>query len=604
MHVNWRKWFPFLEWLSAIDGQTMRADLVAGLTNAVMVLPQGVAFALIAGLPPEYGLYSAIVPTIIASFFGSSLHMVSGPTTALSILIFASMSNIAAPMTPYYIELVLLMTLMAGMIQFAFGVARLGRLVNFVSHNVIVGFTSGAAILIASSQITHVFGVELEGGKNIIFRLVELEAHFADVDWRNPVIAFIALVTAVISRKITNKVPNMLIGMLFGSVAGILLDPNATLIRYVSELPRTLPAPYIPDMDLQTLSLLAPSAFVVAVIGLIEAVSIGRAIGVKSRQRIDGDQEFIGQGLSNIFGSLFSAYASSGSFTRSGVNYEAGAKTPLASLIAAVLLMGILLFIAPLAKYLNYPTMGGIIMLVAWNLLNLREIKEIFRAGRSEWGVLVTTFFATVFTNLEFAVLSGVMLSLVFYLNRTARPKIIPIAPNPDEPKRRMGSVHLNDLQECPQAQIAAVNGSIFFGAVQHTADSLARLRKVSPQRTHLLLQMDGVNFFDLEGAKVFATEAQVRTERGGKIYLSGLKDEAKSQLRRFGVIDAVGEENIFRSKTDAVETMVENLDADICSRCQARIFRECAYRPVPGDYLAETVVERPRRPSDYILDT
>ncbi|MGD8940678.1 MAG: SulP family inorganic anion transporter, partial [Gammaproteobacteria bacterium] len=312
--------FPFLAWFKLVTKDTIKADFMAGLTGAVIVLPQGVAFATIAGLPPEYGLYTAMITPIIAALFGSSFHLVSGPTTAISIVVFSTISHHAEPGSPEFIALVLTMTFLAGVYQLAFGLARLGALVNFVSHTVVIGFTAGAALLIASSQMKHITGISMPKGETFLNTWVDVIVGAGDINIYLITIALATLFSAILAKRFMPKMPNLLIGMFVGSILALVFKDYTDSIKLVGEIPAHLPPLSHPIFSLETIKALAPEAFAVALLGLIEAVSISRAVATKSNQRIDANQEFIGQGLSNIAGSFFSSYAGSGSFTRSGIN--------------------------------------------------------------------------------------------------------------------------------------------------------------------------------------------------------------------------------------------------------------------------------------------
>ena len=327
--------FPFLDWFKLVTKDTIKADFIAGLTGAVIVLPQGVAFATIAGLPPEYGLYTAMVTPIVAALFGSSHHLVSGPTTAISIVVFAAVSHHAAVGSPEFVAMALTLTFLAGVYQLGFGIARLGALVNFVSHTVVIGFTAGAAILIATSQVKSITGIAIPKGESFLNTWGDLFQGAGQTNSYLLLIAIVTLVTALAARKFIPKMPNLLIGMVVGSALAAYLGRYTNDIALVGEIPAHLPPFSIPEFSLETIKMLAPEAFAIALLGLIEAVSISRAVATKSNQRINANQEFIGQGISNMFGSFFSSYAGSGSFTRSGVNFEAGAKTPLSAIFAA-----------------------------------------------------------------------------------------------------------------------------------------------------------------------------------------------------------------------------------------------------------------------------
>ncbi len=563
-----------------VNRGTIRADLIAGFTGAVIVLPQGVAFATIAGLPPEYGLYTAMVTPIVAALFGSSLHLISGPTTAISIVIFSAVSNHAVPGTPEFVQLALTITFLAGLYQFAFGVARLGALVNFVSHTVVVGFTAGAAILIATSQMKHVFGVEVPRGESFIHTWMTLYEHVADINYYVLVIAAVTLLTALLIKRFVPMIPNLLGGLIMGSVVALLLDGESHGVALVGEIPRHLPPLSSPDFSFESLRLLAPEAFAVALLGLIEAVSISRAIAAKSHQRIDGNQEFIGQGLSNIVGSFFSSYAGSGSFTRSGINYSAGAKTPMSAIFAAIFLGLIVLLIAPLTAYLPIAAMGGVILLVAYNLIDFHHIKEILTISKSETAVLLTTFFATLFLELEFAIYLGVLLSLVLFLNRTSTPDIVALAPDLDANgnQRQLASLDEKPLAQCPQLKIIRVDMSIYFGSASHIQNKLHEISERDGYH-HILIICTGVNFIDMSGAEMLMQEAQRLEELGGGLYFAEIKPRVYDFISRVHFIRNIGNDHFFDEKKIAIREIVKKLDIDICRNCKVRVFEECENR-------------------------
>ena len=558
---------------------TWRADLTAGLTGAVIVLPQGVAFATIAGLPPEYGLYAAIVPAIVAALFGSSWHLVSGPTTAISIVIYSTMSTLAEPGSRAYIELVLMATFLTGVFQLAMGIGRLGVLVNFISHTVVVGFTAGAGLLIAASQLQHFFGMPMERGLSFAESLYAFFTHLYAIDWYVAAVAAFTLLVGILVKRHYARFPYMIIAMLAGSVFALLLEllpglRESVAIPTVTALPAALPQFSSPPFSLEALRKTASIAVAITMLGLTEAVSIGRAIATRSEQRIDGNQEFIGQGLSNIFGSFFSAYASSGSFNRSALNYEAGAKTPLASIVAAFALMVILLAVAPLARYLPIPAMAGILFLIAWGLIDLKAMRNIVRTSRSETAVLAITLVATITAQLEFAIYIGVLLSLMLYLMRTSRPRLIDVKPDPEEHSYLLSET--TGLPDCPQMKILRIRGSIFFGAVDHVQSVLQGVDAMNPDQKHLLLDMIGVNFIDIAGAETLASEAKRRRRLGGGLYLYRVNGEVLALLERGGYLADIGKEAIFSVRSRAVGFIYPNLDIEICRSCERQIFREC----------------------------
>ena len=578
--LPWRRLLPFLRWWPRVSRLTVRADAWSGLTNAVVVLPQGVAFALLAGLPPEYGLYTAIVPAVVAALFGSSWHLISGPTLALSIMVYSTLAPLATPGSEQYIALALTLTLLAGLYQAAFGLARLGQVVNFVSPAVITGFTAGAAILVVTSQLRHVLGIDIPRGGNFLDVWSYAITHIEAAQPRVLAIAATSFAVAIGVRLWRPHWPYLLLAMLAGGLAGYGLDATANGVPVVGHLPSGVPEPSLPVIDLQILRDLAPQALAVALLGLIEAVSIGRAISLRSQQRIDGNQEFIGQGLSNVVGAFFSCYASSGSFTRSGINYEAGAKTPMSALFSAVFLVLILFGVGRFAAYLPTAAMGGMIILVAWNLIDRHRIREIWQASYQDTVVLVLTFATALFVDLAFAVLAGVLLSLVLFLNRAANPSIFSLAPDPDHPKRRFRNLRRKMLTECPQLKILRIDGHLFFGSVQPIAETLGRLTEGAEARKHLLLVCSNISYIDSAGAQMLVAEARRMEQMGGGLYLCDVRLEQMAFLRRSGYAQAFGRDRIYTAKEGAIADIFERLERDICLRCSARIFTECQRVP------------------------
>jgi len=574
--------FPFLTWKDRVTPQTLRSDFVAGLTGAIVVLPQGVAFATIAGMPPEYGLYAGMVPAIVAALWGSSWHLVSGPTTAASIVLLSSLSVYAEPGTAEYVSLALTLTLMVGIIELILGLARMGALVNFISHSVIVGFTAGAAILIASKQLKNFFGVPIPRGGHLHDILIHFWQQIPNINGYITVVALVTLLSGIAVKRWLPRLPYLIVAMVTGSLLALFFNNtfgvDVTGIKTVGALPDTLPPLSSPDFSLESIKHLAPSALAVTLFALTEAVSIGRSLGMRSGQLIDGNQEFIGQGLSNIAGSFFSGYVATGSFNRSGLNYQAGARTPLAAVFAGSLLMLIVVLVAPLAAYLPNAAMAGILFLVAWGLIDFKEIAHILKASRRETAIMAVTFFGALFLELEFAIFAGVMLSLVMYLMRVSKPRIISRVPDPRMPNREFNTDP--GLPQCPQLHILRIDGSLFFGSINHIQEAFAKLEKEHPEQTHLAIVAQGINFADVAGGDVLVKEAKKRRARGGDLYLIHVKKGLWESLEGSGCLDEIGPNNVFQSKTAAITAIFQKLDKSICARCDKRIFRECASVP------------------------
>jgi SulP family sulfate permease len=585
------KLLPFLSWRDRITRETLRADLIAGLIGALVVLPQGVAYATLAGLPPQFGLYCAMLPAIAAALWGSSWHQVSGPTNAIALVVFATMTPLAAPGTDEYIKLVLTLALLVGLLQFAMGVARLGALVNFISHTVVIGFTAGAGLLIITAQLRNFSGVAIPSGTRFFETLGLFVRGIPHLDPWIAATGAVTLLVALAAKRWLPRLPYMVVAMIAGSLFGYaLLAAGVAKVPVVGALPSGIPVLSVPSFDPETWRRIFPAALALTVLGLTEAVSIARAVATKSGQRIDGNQEFIGQGLSNIVGAFSSACPSSGSFNRSGINYEAGARTPLAAVFSAVLLVVVLLGVAPLAAYLPLAVMAGLLFVVAWGLIDLQEMRRIVRTSRGDALVLAVTFLSTLALQLEFAIFVGVLASLLIYLQRTTHPHLTPIVPDRTSPQRR--SIAVADVRaagpvECPQLALLRVDGSLFFGAVEHVRDELHDVRAEAPERHDILLIGRGINFIDVAGAELLAHEAKLTREAGGTLYLCNLKPPVRALLERGGFLDSIGRDCVFEAKDDAIRAIYARLDSARCRSCEARIFNECASTLPDGSHRA-----------------
>ena len=566
------KFFPFLAWLP-LAKKSWKDDLIAGITGTVIVIPQAVAFAMIAGLPPIYGFYTAMITPVIAALFGSSYHLISGPTTAISIVVYATLSKYVNPETDLevFISLAMVLTFLAGLFQFIMGLLRMGKLVNFVSHSVVIGFTAGAGILIAFKQLKHVFGLNVPQGSTVLEIIKYIGEHIAQTNWYVFSVAMgtlgIALFIKILIKPLSRYY--MLIAMVFGSLLAIWLGGEATGIKTVGDVPSHLPPFNMPDLSYTNIKKLSSGALVLALLGLIEAVAIARAIALSTHQRIDGNQEFIGQGLSNLVASFFSSYAGSGSFTRSGVNHQAGAKTPLSAIFAAFFLMLVLLFLGKYASYLPKPAMGGIILLVGYNLVDIHHIKQVLKTSKRELVVLAITFFGTLFFELEFALMAGIFASLFFYLERTSKPNIAVLGLNTED--KFINTLREKNLKECSNLKIVRIDGSMYFASIEVVSDFFTTLYDGNEVQ-NILVACNGINFIDLGAAEWLTNEVIKWQKNRGGIYFSGMKLISQDVLKKGGFMQKMGQEIFFTDKSIAITEIHKKFD----SPCEVKAFREC----------------------------
>ena len=408
---------PFMRWQSEWrQPGTVRADLLAGLTGAVVVLPQGMAFATLAGLPPQYGLYAAMLPCVVAALFGSSRLMVSGPANAISLTTMALIAPLAAVGSPDYIRLVLTLTFLVGAMQLLLGLARAGNLVDKVPHSVVVGFTAGAAVLIVNSQLGPLLGLALPQGSSVLQNLQAVALRAGETQWPALLCGLATVATAVVWRPLNRYVPAMLVAVVAGTLVSLALRaaiPAWPPLATVPALPGALPPLSWPDLSIETVRSLFGATLVMTLLALTEAAAIAKAVARKFGDTLDGNREFVGQGLANLAGAFFSAMPSSGSFNRSGVNVEAGARTPLAAVSAALFLVLLLLFVSRWVALLPLAVIAGLLLVVAWGLIDRREIARLWREERAERLPLAVTLLGTVTLSLEWAILLGITSALL-----------------------------------------------------------------------------------------------------------------------------------------------------------------------------------------------
>ena len=590
------RWFP---WLRRVTPLTLRADLVAGLLGAVLVLPQGVAFATLAGLPPQYGIYTAVIPCIVAALFGSSWHVMSGPTNANSLALFAMLSPVAFAGSPAYISLALAVTMLVGILQFSVGALRLGSLANFISPSVLLGFTCGAATLIGLHALKDLLGLAVPTGTSA-FGVVRFL-----LDNVNTVSG-----SALIVKRISRRAPFMLLGLLAGYGIALVLNTtgwgDALHVNVVGPIPSAIPPFHFPDINWRTVPDLLGIASALTIVALGQSISIAKAVALRSGQHIDANREFIGQGLSNIAGGFFSGYISCGSLNRSVPNFEAGAQTPLASVFSALLLVVLVMISAPLLAQIPLAAISAMLLLVAWGLFDFKRLRRIAQLSRTEFAIAVGTFVATLAIRLEMAVLLGTILSLVAYLYRTSRPAVRSLVPDADDPGRRF--TPLDELRrpqpECPQLKLLRMEGAIYFGAVQYVTDRLHWLRTVNGNQKHLLAMTKSMNFIDLAGAEMWEAELTERRAAGGDLYFHRPRTQVLETWEHTGFSGKLGGDHIFPTKRQALHTIIERLAPEVCAQCQARIFEECEQRPGAVRQQAASAAAVQRAPQADASDT
>ena len=389
--------------------------------------------------------------------------------------------------------------------------------------------------------------------------------------------ATIALVATVAIKRMSPLWPSFLIGLLAGGLFAYFVVPESAGIRMIGSLPSVLPSFSVPVFNISTLGPVIESAFAIAFVGLLEAVSIGRSFAPKTGKRFDANQEIVGQGLSNIVGGFFSAYPGSGSFTRSGVNFSAGAKTPLSAIASSIFLVIILMLFAPLVSHIPVPALGGIILLVAYNLVSFSEIASIAKSDKVEAVIVGVTFFSGIFVGLEFAIVVGVMISLMIFLSKSARPHLAVIVPDKGGVFR---NAQVYGLPQCPQILFARLDGPLYFGSAEAVERGFQMIGAQYPTQKQLVLVLKGVGDVDLSGGHALISEVERRHKIGGEFFLVARYQPLVKRLGQLGVMDVVKPDHVFQNKGDSIALTAPSFDDDICRNCKVRIFKECAGRP------------------------
>ena len=581
----------------------LRPDVIAGLTVAVVLLPQAIAYALIAELPAQLGLYSAVLAAIVGGLWGSSRHLHTGPTNATSLLVLASLMTVAQPGTAEYVVTAGLLAVMVGVLKTAMGLLRMGVLVNFVADSVVLGFIAGAGVLITVNQLRHLLRLDIASSPSIITTLNHIVAQIQNTHLISVALGVGTMVFLVLVRKLKPTWPAALMVMVAASaVTGFLkLDLKGVIV--LGALPQSLPP--LTDLPLPTLDLLgklSAGALAVAAIGLVEAVSSARNLPSRSGQRLDSNQEFVGQGLASLVCGFFSGYPVSGSPTRSMINFNAGARTPLASVFSGLWVMVAMFGLAPLAVYLPRAALAGVLLVTAWGMADRGEVRKILRTSFGDSSILVATFLATLLLPLEFAVLAGMLVSFARYLIKTSTPGVYPVVP--DENFRHF--VRVEGSPVCPQLGVINIEGSLYFGAVNHVEEALRNNQEENPRQRFLLLRMYMVDHCDVSGIHMLESVVRRYRKLGGDVYMEGVRPRVLHMIALYGFDRVLGVKNILQAE-DAISHLFHKvLHPGFCVyECRERVFAEC--QALPKDHHAADftlITENPEHEIDQLAPT
>jgi len=551
---------------------------------AVVMLPQAIVFAFIAGMPPATGLYTAIIGSIVAALWGSSEHAQSGPTNTHSLLTLSVVMTVAAVGTPEFLAAAGLLTIMVGVFRLLVGVTRLGILTNFVSDSVIVGFTAGAGILIAVNQLPHLLGVHLERVSGFSHTLMQIAQHLPEVNIPTLMLGVGTILVILIMQRINEKLPGPFIAMILAALVVTVLGLEQMGIAVIGELPRGLPPlAKIPFTDWQLMGRLSTGALAVGAIGLVQTTSITRSISSVTRQRVDSNQEFVAQGLANIASGLFSGFLVTTSFNRSSLNLQSGARTQLAAAFSGLFVLAGMFIFAPYAAMIPRTALAGVLMVIAYRMVDIKEIRRLLHGGRGDALIMATTLISTLLFPLEYAVLVGITMSLIRYILRTSTPRVVPVLP--DESHKHL--IYQPDKPQCPQLAVIEVQGDLYFGAVNHVEEIIMENMRQHPDQRYLLLRMQNVQLIDISGIHMLEFLMDAYREEGGDMYLVKVRGPVYQRMLDLGFVAHLGEDHFLEEDEAISYIFYRVLDPAVCIyECDVRAFAECQNLPRPPEQL------------------
>lgn len=556
---DWKHRFtPFMEWIGELKNPAvLKADAMAGLTVALVLIPQSMAYAQLAGLPAYIGLYAAFLPVIVAALFGSSRQLGTGPVAVVSLMSAAAMQPYAALGPEAMIAYSAMLAIMVGVFQLSLGLLRLGVLVDFLSHPVVIGFTNAGAIIIATSQLPKIFGLNVKADQfehSYEFWWATLMA-IPQTKWLVFAMGAFALASLIVLKKYAPKLPGVLITVVVTTLLAWAVDYKGMGGSVVGTIPEGLPSFSIPNvsLDFKTLSSLAVSAAIIGLIGFVEAISIAKAMASQTRQRLSANQELVGQGLANIVSGLSSAYTVSGSFSRSAVNFASGAVTGFASVVTGLLVMLTLLFLTPLLYHLPQATLAAVIIMAVINLFKIQPIKHAWKVEPHDGVVAVVTFLATLLfaPHLDKGILIGVVLSLGLFLYRTMSPNLVEVARDEDGTMRDAG---LHNLKTSDTVAVYRFDGDLYFANTGYLEGKLLNNIAEKPNLKALILDMESIDQVDSTGEEMLEKLADRLKAAGIEFYLARTKTRVYETLQRSGLVKHIGEERFFRERKHAIQ--------------------------------------------------
>lgn len=544
------------------SGETLRYDIIAGITVSLVAIPQALAYAQLAGVPAYYGLYAALLPTVIGALFGSSRQLSTGPVAMTSLLTAASVAQLAPHGSEIFYSYVILLALLSGIFQIAFGVMRVGVLLNFLSHPVLMGFINAAALIIGLSQLPALLGIPMTNSEHFLADVWHVLEHIDTLHEWSLGFGLVAIAALMAFRRHAPKLPGVLITVAVLTSVSYAVGYADLGGRVIGSIPQGLPAFSVPPMDWKATVALLPAGFVVALISFMEAMSSSKVIAIKTRQPWDENRELIGQGLAKVAAAFSHSMPVSGSFSRSALNLASDAKTGLSSMVSAAFVLATLLFLTPLLFHLPKPVLAAIIMVAVFGLINFNALIKAWRAKRDDGIAAVVTFVATLAfaPNIQNGIVTGIMLSLSLLLYRMMKPRIALLGLHSDQTLRDSERHHLPPLH--PNIGAIRFDGALRFVNVAYFEDALLRLERENPQVTHVLVKSSGINDIDASGVEMLFNLVARFKSNGIVLVFSGAKQQVAEVMERTGLVAAIGAENIFATDRAALEALRQRMPA------------------------------------------